>query len=59
MITLFFAVNRRIEQQGYTKKNKKQEEICPQGNFVARQPEKNLQPKKTLDRVSVERDPQC
>jgi hypothetical protein len=53
MITLFFAVNRRIEQQGYTKKNKKQEEICPQGNFLARQP------RKTLARVSVERDPQC
>ena len=40
MITLFFAVNRRIEPQGYTKENKKQEEICPQGNFLARQPRK-------------------
>ena len=56
MITLFFAVDRRIELQGYTKENKKQEQICPQGNLVARQPETNLQPKKTLDRVSVERD---
>jgi hypothetical protein len=40
MITLCFTVNRRIEPQGYTKENKKQEEICPQGNFLARQPRK-------------------
>jgi hypothetical protein len=40
MITLFFAVDRRIELQGYTKENKKQEKIWPQGNFVARQPRK-------------------
>ena len=37
MTTLFFATNRRIEQQGYTKENKKQEkyarkEIFLQGN---------------------------
>jgi len=57
MITLFFAVDRRIELQGYTKENKKQEKIWPQGNFVARQPRKSLQPTKTLDRVSVEREP--
>jgi len=58
MISLFFAVDRRTELQGYTKENKKQEQIWPQGNFVARQPEKSLQPKKTLDPVSVETDPQ-
>lgn len=58
MITLFFAVDRRIEQQGYTKENKKQEEICPQGNFLAVNQEKSLKPTKTLDRVSIERDPQ-
>jgi hypothetical protein len=52
MITLFFAVDRRIELQGYTKENKKQEEICSQVNFLARQATK------TLDRVSIERDPQ-
>jgi hypothetical protein len=40
MMTLFFAANPRIEKQGYTKENKKQEEICPQGNFLARQPRK-------------------
>jgi hypothetical protein len=37
MITLFLAVKRRIESQGYTKENKKQEkysrkEIFLQGN---------------------------
>jgi len=40
MISLFFAVDRRTELQGYTKENKKQEQIWPQGNFVARQPKK-------------------
>ena len=59
MTTLFFATNRRIEQQGYTKENKKQEEICPQGNFLAVNQEKSLKPTKILNRVSVERDPQC
>ena len=46
MITLFFAVDRRIESQGYTKENKKQEEICPQVNFLARQPRKQSATKK-------------
>jgi len=41
MIALFFAVNRRIEPQGYTKENKKQDKICPQGSFFARQPRKD------------------
>jgi hypothetical protein len=59
MTTLFFATNRRIEEQGYTKENKKQEEICPQGNFLAKQPRKESVTNKALNRVSVERDPQC
>jgi hypothetical protein len=46
MIRLFFAVDRRTELQGYTKENKKQEQIWPQGNFVARQPEKKSATKK-------------
>jgi hypothetical protein len=58
MITLFFATNRRIEQQGYTKENKKQEEICPQGNFLARQSRKESVTNKDFKSGSVERYPQ-
>jgi len=59
MITLFFAVDRRIELQGYTKENKKQEKICPQGNFLARQPRKESATKKDFRSGFRLKKPQC
>ena len=57
MITLFFAANRRIEQQGYTKENKSKKKYARKEIFL-QSTKKSLKPTKTLDRVSAETDPQ-
>jgi hypothetical protein len=41
MITLVFAVNRRIEPQGYTKENKKQEKYALKEIFLQGNQERN------------------
>ncbi len=46
MIALFFAVNRRIEPQGYTKENKKQEKYARKEIFLQGNQGRSLQPQR-------------
>jgi hypothetical protein len=58
MITLSFAVDRRTELQGTPKKIKSKKKYARKEIFLQGNRERSLQPKNTLDRVSVERNPQ-